>query len=197
MSSRYNASIISIRFAAVVVQVCCLILYPSFSIAQVLPASYSSDENPPFSETDEYMDSFLDNLDYYKDHPEEALDDLKAWTEEKNQAEKEKSEVVLAQKNEQIKVFFGSWMGFFVIVFALFLLKFAFNIFRSSLRFLIKAMIEMKRFLPQLKMACSYVMKKYLLPQEASIEDDEEELENTEPQDSPSNISKLKQEQSS
>jgi ribosomal protein L9 len=191
MFSGYNSSIFSIRFAGVVVKVCCLMFYPSLSIAQALPALYLSDENPASSEMDGYTDSFLDNLEYYKDHPEEALGDLKAWTEEQNQKEKEKSEENLARKNEQVKVFFGGWMSFFTIVIVLYLLKFAFNIFRDSLRFVVKEMIEMKRFLPQLKMACGYVMKKYLLPQETRIEGEEEELENIELQDSPSKTSKL------
>lgn len=191
MLAGYNLSIFSIRFAAVVVKVWCLMFYPSFSIAQALPVSYLSDENSASSEMDEHTDSFLDNLEYYKDHPEEALDDLKAWNDEQNQKESKKSEETIALKNEQVRVFFGGWMGFFAIVIALFLLKFAFNIFRDSLRFLVREMIEMKRFLPQLKTACGYVIKKYLLPDKAHIEDEGEEIEDIERQDSPSKTSKF------
>lgn len=193
-----NPKIFLIRFAGVVLGVCCFLVLPSLSIAQGLPVSYASDEDPAPSETDDKIDSFLNDLEKYADNPEEAMDDLKAWTEEQDQKEKEKSEGILKGKNEQIKVFFGGWMVFFAIVISLFLLKYAFNILRDSLRFLVQKMVEMKDLMPRLKAACIDFTKKYLPPPEARIEDEDEEVEwdNTEQNGRSAGTSKPKRGQS-
>ena len=160
---------ILIRLAGVVIGVCCLMFFPSHIMAKALPVSYQSDEDTATSERDEKIDSFLGNLDKYKDNPEEALEDLKAWTLGQNEEEKGNFEESEERRYEQIKVFFGGWTSFFVVVITLFLLKLGFNIFRDSLIFLIA---KVKNFIPWLRMAGTDFMEKYLPPPETLSEDE-------------------------
>ena len=73
-----------IRLAGVVIGICCLMFFHSLTMAKVLPVSYQSGEDTAIFERDEKIDSFLGDLDKYKDNPEEALEDLKTWTKEQN-----------------------------------------------------------------------------------------------------------------
>lgn len=88
--------------------ICCLMFYPSLTMAKALPVSYQSDEDTATSERDDKIDSFLGDLDKYKDNPEEALEDLKAWSKEQNEKEKDEYEKNQEQTNKQISVFLGA-----------------------------------------------------------------------------------------
>jgi hypothetical protein len=156
------------------VGVYCFMVHPSTVMAGTLPVSLLSDEDTDTSEMNEKIDSFLDNLEKYAEDPDKALDELKAWTEEQNQKEKENAKGKLKSKNEQVKVFFGGWASFFAVVITLFLLKFGFNIFRDSLIFIIA---KVKNFMPWFRTAGTYFMGNYLPPSETRSEDEIEDEE--------------------
>lgn len=176
-----------IRLVGVVVGILWLMFYPSFSLAKSHPDSYQSDEDTVVSERDEKIDSFLGDLEKYADHPEKALEDLRVWSQEHNEEEKGKLEKSEKLTNEQVKVFFGGWMSFFVVVFALFMLKFGFNIINDSLIFLIATV---KNFMPWLRTTGTDFMEKYLPPPETLSKDETTEESKTKQKSNPSTILK-------
>ena len=172
--------------------ICCLMFYLSLTMAKALPVSYQSDEDTATSERDDKIDSFLGDLDKYKDNPEEALEDLKAWSKEQNEKEKDEYEENQEQTNKQISVFFGGWTILFVILTALYLFKFGFNIFTDSLRFLVNKITGRQNLMDVLKAVGTYLMVKYLPPPETPSEDETRERNKTKQKVSPSKTSKPK-----
>ena len=182
---------ILIRLAGVVIGVCCLMFFPSHIMAKALPVSYQSDEDTATSERDGKIDSFLGDLDKYKDNPEEALEDLKAWTQEQNEKEKDEYEENQEQTNKSVSVFFGGWAIFFIILTALYLFKFGLNIVTDSLRFLVDKITGRQNLLDLLRAVGAYLMVKYPPPPETPSEDETRERHKTKQKVSPSKTSKL------